>query len=194
MQLFFGTTSLIFNIVGYVPYIRDILRGIVRPQRVTWGIWTILVGITAANQILNDGGWSSLFLVSTSLLVTITFVLSIKYGVGGASWVDRICLLLAGALIVYWVLSQDTRFSTLIAVAIDAIGAVPTLIKTYRNPQTETYVQWVLAGIAGIFAMAAATRLDWALLVYPGYVVIMNSAIVGTKYFRERRIKPTARK
>lgn len=194
MQLFFGTTSLILNVVGYVPYIRDILRGIVKPQRVTWGIWTILVGVTAVNQILNDGGWSSLFIVSTAILVAITFALSIKYGVGGASRIDRLCLLLAGALLVYWMVSQDTRYSTLVAVGIDAIGAIPTLIKTYRHPETETYIQWTLAGIAGVFAMAAVTRLDWVLLVYPAYVAIMNGAIVSVKYFRERRTKPATAK
>jgi len=43
-----------------------------------------------------------------------------------------------------------------------------------------------LSGIAGLFAMAAVTRVDWVLLIYPAYVAVMNGAIVSTKYFRER--------
>jgi len=194
MQFLFGTFSLALNIIGYIPYIRDILRGIVKPQRITWAIWAILVCVSAVNQVLNDGGWSSLFLISTAILVVTTFALSFKYGVGGASRLDWVCLALAGILLIYWLTSQDTRFSTIIAVGIDAIGAVPTLIKTYKHPGTETYIQWVMSGIAGIFAMVAVTRLDWVLLIYPAYVAVMNGAIVATKYFRERTIKPVTAK
>ncbi len=194
MQFFLGAASLVLNVVGYVPYIRDILRGIVKPQRITWGIWTILVSVTAANQVLNNGGWSSLFVASTAVLVATTFILSFRFGMGGSSRVDRWCLVLAGVLIVYWLATQDTRFSTLIAVCIDAIGAVPTLIKTYHHPETEAYTQWVMSAIAGVCSIAAVSRWDWVLFIYPAYVAVMNGAIVATKYCRELPGKRALRK
>lgn len=187
MQLILGIAASVLNLLGYIPYIRDILRGIVKPQRVTWGIWSILTTIAAVNQILNDGGHSSWFFVSTAALVMLTFALSLKYGMGGASHLDRVCLALAIVLLVYWLTVQDTRLSTLIAVIIDVIGAIPTLIKTYRHPETETYPQWVLAGIGGLLTMFAVTRLDWALLIYPAYIFIMNGVIVAIKYWREHQ-------
>src|SRR5258706_5365250 len=103
MQIILGVLAGVLNVVGYIPYIRDILRGIVKPQRITWGIWTILTSITAVNQIANDGGYSSLFFVSTALLVSITFLLSFKHGFGGASRIDIACLVLAVILLIYWV-------------------------------------------------------------------------------------------
>jgi hypothetical protein len=189
MQLLLGSLAGILNILGYVPYIKDILKKKVQPHRITWGIWTILTTIAAFNQVSNGGGYSTLFFISTAILVGIVFILSLRFGVGGGSKVDIICLVLAILLLIYWVTVQETRISTLLAVIIDGVGVIPTLIKTFKNPETETYIQWTLAGIAGVATLLAVPRLDWALIIYPLYVILANGSIVATKYLRERKVK-----
>ena len=186
MQLVLGVVALLLNFIGYVPYIRDILHEKVKPHRITWGIWTILTTIAALNQVLNGGGYSSLFFISTAFLVGIVFILSLRFGMGGASKIDLTSLLLALLLLAYWITVHETRISTVLAVTIDAIGAIPTLVKTYQHPETETYIQWSLAGIAGLLTMLAVPRFDWVLIIYPLYVVLMNGGIVGIKYIKER--------
>jgi len=186
MQPVLGFAALLLNLIGYFPYIRDIFRKIVKPHAVTWGIWTILTAIAAVNQVKNGGGYSSLFFISTTVLVTFVFLLSLRHGIGKISRVDSICLVLAILLLIYWLTLKETRISTVFAVIIDGIGAIPTLIKTYHHPETETYPQWTLAGIGGLFTMLAVPSLDWVLLIYPAYVFLMNGAIVTVKYLRER--------
>jgi hypothetical protein len=107
---------------------------------------------------------------------------------GGASTIDRVCLILAAILLIYWITTKDTHLSTVYAVIIDGIGAIPTLIKTYHHPKSETYIQWTLAGIAGLLTIFAVPRLDWILLIYPLYVFLMNGAIVSVKYIQEQSI------
>lgn len=68
-------------------------------------------------------------------------------------------------LLIYWITVQETRLSTVLAVIIDGIAAIPTVIKTYRQPETESYPQWILAGIAGLLTMIAVPRLDWMLII-----------------------------
>lgn len=188
MRLAIGIISAIINIIGYFPYIKDILKGKVKPHRITWGIWTLLTSIIAVNQVLNKGGYSSLFFISTSFLVLTTFILSIKYGHGGAAKLDMFCLISAFILFIYWATIQDTRISTLIAVNIDLIAIIPTLIKTFKLPNTESYTQWTFAGIAGLFSLLAVPKLDWVLLIYPSYIFIANFIVVLIKYFREKFI------
>lgn len=187
MQAIFGFTALVLNLIGYVPYIRDIFLKIVKPHPFTWAIWTILTTIAAFNQIRNDGGYSSLFFISTAILVGLVFILSLRFGMGGASKIDRLCFILAAILLVYWLTSKDTHISTVFAVIIDGIGAIPTLIKVYHHPKSETYIQWILAGIAGLLTVLAVPKLEWILLIYPLYVFIMNGAIVSVKYLQERK-------
>lgn len=128
-----------------------------------------------------------MYVVSGAILVSITFLLSVKYGVGGTSVLDRVCLILAFGLVAYWIGAQDTRISTLLVVVIDSLGAIPTLVKTYRHPETETYIQWTLAGIAGSITVMTVPRADWALIIYPAYIFTMNGMIVATKYYSERK-------
>jgi hypothetical protein len=178
----FGLAAVGVNAAGYVPYIRGILRGSVRPQRITWGIWTLLTTIAAVNQVANDGGYSTYFFASTTLLVLIVFVLSLRRGVGGRSAFDATILIAALGLFVVWGFTRDTRTTTLIAIAIDGIGALPTLVKTYRRPETEAYAQWILAGVSGGLALLAlGTRTDPILFCYPLYVIGMNAVIVLAK-------------
>jgi hypothetical protein len=186
MQLVFGVLALGLNVFGYVPYIRDIIRGRVQPQRVSWVIWMVLVGITAVNQVRNGGGWSSLFVISIASACAIVALLSLRYGVGGSTRLDKGILGLALILMIYWMTVQDTHVSTVLAVAIDAVACLPTLIKTYRSPETETYAQWMISGTAGLIAAFAVTRIEWVLLLYPTYVFVMNGMIVAAKYSGER--------
>jgi hypothetical protein len=180
--LWFGVASVVLNAVGYWPYITGILSGKVRPQRVTWGIWSILTTIAFINQIANGGGYSTLFFGSTTLLVVTVFALSFNYGVGGGSRLDIASLIAASTLFALWAITKDTHATTVIAVLIDAIGAIPTVIKAYLRPDTEVYLQWVLAAISGLFSIIAVPRPDIILFVYPAYVVLTNSVIVAAKY------------
>lgn len=186
MQFLFGAGALLLNLIGYIPYIRDILRGMVKPHRVTWAVWTILTTIAAFNQVANGGGYSSLFFVSTAFLVTLVLILSFRYGMGGASVLDRFCLIAAIFLLIYWITVRDTYVSTILAVVIDTIGAIPTIVKVYHNPKTETYTQWCFAAIGGLLTMLAVPQFTMILVLYPFYIAIMNSLIVGVKYVRER--------
>ncbi|HUC90081.1 MAG TPA: hypothetical protein VMR45_04720 [Patescibacteria group bacterium] len=186
MKPLLGLLAFALNAIGYMPYIRDIFRKVVKPHPTTWGIWSILTIIAAVNQVKNQGGWSSLFMVSSAVLVMIVFLLSLRYGMGGASKLDKTCLILALLLLVYWLTLRETRISTLLAVIIDAIGVIPTVVKTYKHPETETYPQWVLAGTGGFLTIFSVPRLDWVLLIYPIYVFLMNTTVVTTKYVRER--------
>lgn len=185
--LIIGTAALIVNFIGYVPYIKGIVEGKVRPQRITWGIWSILTLIAFINQLVNGGGWSSLFFGSTTALVIVVFALSLRKGVGGGSRFDKLILVTAAVLFVYWAFSKDTYYSTLIAVAIDGIGALPTVVKAYRSPHTEAYLQWLLAAVAGLLSMLAVPAFWFILVVYPAYVVVMNSVIVVAKYVGTKR-------
>jgi hypothetical protein len=177
-----GIVAFVVNLIGYVPYIRDVYVGKVKPHRVSWFIWMILTGIVAYNQVRNGGGWSSLFFISTTFLVTIVFILSLTRGITEISHIDKICLVSALVLLGYWVTLRDTNFSTYLAVIIDAIGLTPTIIKTLKNPETESYIQWVLAAVAGVFTVLSVAKMELVLIVYPIYIIIGNGCIVAAKY------------
>lgn len=183
-----GLVSVALNCFGYYPYIKGILAGAVKPQRVSWGLWTILVFIAFVNQIANGGGYSSFFIGSTFLLVVAVFALSIKKGMGGAGKLDKACLVAAVILFLCWVITKDTYYSTIFVVLIDAVGALPTAYKAYLHPKTEAYLQWITSGLAAALSLLAIDNHDYILWLYPLYVFTMNGIIVLCKYLGELRI------
>lgn len=188
----FGLASIVANIIGYYPYITAIIKNVVKPQRITWGIWTLLVTIAFVNQIHNGGGYSSYFIGSTLVLVATVFILSFKYGVGGGSKLDIASLLAALVLFIAWAITKDTRVTTIIVVLIDGVGAIPTLHKAFKQPQTEAYLQWLMAMLGSVFAIMAVYGGDYILTIYPLYVIFMDGAIVAAKYFGTIRIQAKA--
>ncbi|HUD11546.1 MAG TPA: hypothetical protein VMS08_03975 [Candidatus Saccharimonadia bacterium] len=186
-DFWYGIASVIVNASGYLPYIRGILRGHVRPQRITWGIWSILTTIAFVNQIVNGGGYSVLFFGSTVLLVVTVFVLSFRFGIGGRSKFDMAVLAAACCLFVAWAATKNTHITTVIAITIDGVAALPTVFKTFARPETEAYLQWIMAAISGLLSMLAiGAHGAYILYAYPIYVIVMNGVIVLAKFAATR--------
>jgi hypothetical protein len=184
-----GLASVIINFIGYYPYIKSILKNGVKPQRVTWGLWSVLITIAFINQIQNGGGYSSYFIGSTLVLVLTVFILSFKRGVGGGSKLDIASLTAATLLFVVWAITKDTRTTTFVVVLIDATGIIPTIYKAYKQPETEAYLQWFTSAISAVFALVAVVGHDYILFIYPAYVIVGNSLIVLAKYLGTQKLQ-----
>ncbi|MEK9158471.1 MAG: hypothetical protein AAB673_00525, partial [Patescibacteria group bacterium] len=102
-----GKVAGILTLASFVPYIISILRKKTIPNRATWFIWTVVGFMCGASYY--SAGASHTFWVSASYMIgpLVTFVLSLKYGEGGWTRFDRVCLLVAGiSLGLWWVFSS----------------------------------------------------------------------------------------
>ena len=173
-----GVTSGVLAFVGYIPYIRDIQKGRARPERATWLIWSILSAIAFFAQ-LNKGATQSLWFTALNCLsAVIIFSLSVRKGMGGVVKRDTVGLLFALLGLVLWYLTSNALYALLFTIGVDAVGSVLEIIKTYNDPSSETYLVWILDGIAGGLAAISVGRLDYTLLLYPFYLFLANFAVV----------------
>jgi hypothetical protein len=187
MLQLFGIISGVLSALCYVPYVKDILAGTTKPERASWLIWTVLGSIAFFSQ-LAKGASASLWLTGVQMIgVTIIFLLSLKYGVGGLVKKDILALLAAGVGLILWWLTREAAIALLIVIFIDTIGAVLTVLKAYQHPESETLMTWLLAGIAGFFAAFAVGEANFILLSYPLYTAIINSSVVAAMYFGKRK-------
>ena len=63
------------------------------------------------------------------------------------------------------------------AILVDAIGGSLTIIKAYHDPESETLYTWILSGTAGFFATLSVGSLDYVLLAFPVYIILVNYAV-----------------
>jgi hypothetical protein len=183
----FGYISAILSIIMIIPYARDIFRKVTRPERASWFIWTILGSIAFFSQ-LAKGATDSLWLTAgQTVAVLVIFGLSIKYGVGGLTKRDVCALSAAGIGLILWQLTDEALYALLIVIAIDSIGTFLTMIKAYREPETETISTWIMSGTSGAFGCLAVGTLNPILLAYPFYIFVANYTIVAAMLLGRKR-------
>jgi hypothetical protein len=173
-----GYISGVLSFLCYVPYIRDIFKGTTKPERASWFIWSVLSSIQFFAQI-SKGATNSLWLIGVQAVgVVVIFALSIRYGKGGLMRRDIVALIAAAFGLLAWYLTQDATWALVITVVIDLIGGSLTVVKAYEDPGSETMSTWFLSSLAGIFATIAVGSLNWVLLLFPVYVIVINFAVV----------------
>lgn len=185
----FGYISAILSILSIVPYIRDILLLKTKPERASWLIWTVL-GFIAFFSQLAKGATDSLWLTGgQTLAVLIIFLLSIKFGAGGLEKRDIKALVAAGIGLIIWSITKEAMWALLIVITIDCMGTLLTAIKSYEDPESETFSTWVIWGTSGIFGALAVGAFSPILLAYPLYIVFANYLLVVMMLLGRRKLK-----
>jgi hypothetical protein len=188
----FGIAAGVLSLINPVPYIRDIFRGLTRPQRGTWLIWSTLGAIAFAAQLADGASWSLAMIGIQTLSTTLVLLLSIKFGTGGVGVYDFCLIGAAGVGIACWAVSSEPAVATMFVVVADAAGVGLMLPKTWSDPWSETPSMYVLAGASGALSAAAVGALDASLLLYPAYFAVVNGGTAAFISHRRRAISTTA--
>ncbi|MBV8802032.1 MAG: hypothetical protein JO131_03530 [Gammaproteobacteria bacterium] len=172
-----GIIAGILSLVGYIPYVFEAVKGVTRPNQATWIIWTLVGGLLAFSYLAEQGlssSWLPLgYFVGPFIVACLTFY----YGYAGWNKLDIICLVAALLSVIPWFFSKNSSYTLLINIFIDATGAIPTLIKTYHEPETEDFTAWLIFFIANTIQLFAVTRWNIASL-YPIYLFLLAGSLV----------------
>lgn len=174
----FGYIGGILMIISVIPYTRSILKGDTKPHRMTFFIWTILILIAFFSQLAKGGLWSLLLTAGDGIAVFITFIFSIKFGVGGLEKRDVVSLCGVVISLILWYFTKEPAFTLLLIILIDFIGLNLTVIKTWKNPETENWVAWAMCAVGGFFGALAVGNYNFILLSYPVYICLANLSVV----------------
>lgn len=186
MKTVFLILSIAFMLWSIVPYARDILRGTTKPNIVTWLTWTLLTGIAAAAQLAAHETVAALFTLAAMVETGSIVLLGLRHGYVKYTRFDVICQIAAVAGIILWQLFDSPLIGVVGAVAIDFVGALPTLRHSWQKPWEETAFSFVLAAIGGIFAVAALQAYTWISLTYAVYIVLIDGTIAAIILSRKR--------
>ena len=188
MLLVFGVASGVLSTFAYIPYIVDTISRRTQPQRASWLIWSVLGSIAFFSQIF-EGATSSLWFAGVQVGGTIiVFVLSIWIGQGRyLSKSDYLILAAAGVGLVLWYLTENAAYALAITISISLLGGVATVVKAYREPESETLITWVVSFVASICAILSVGVLDYTLLAYPLYLFTLYLSFIVAILLGRRR-------
>jgi hypothetical protein len=175
----FGQIAGIIALTACPIYVHDILRGAARPNRATWWIIT-LVGCLIAASYWESGGRATIWIALTYIFGPFVIaVLSVKYGDSQWQALDRLCCLGALISVGMWWITDSVLAALSISIVVDLLGLLPTFVKAYSKPLTESKVAWGIAALASFINILAVERWSFAIAAYPLYLLATNGLMIG---------------
>jgi len=130
----------LISLAGGVIYIRDTLLGYTAPNRVTWSLWGFLPLLAFAVERQNHVGISSLFTLMLGLVPIAIVIASFRNP--NAVWqigrFDLVCGAISLLGVAVWLFIDQPTIALVTFVFADVVAALPTLRKSYREPETES--------------------------------------------------------
>ncbi|MCU0678882.1 MAG: hypothetical protein MUC28_00330 [Planctomycetes bacterium] len=174
---------------AFIPYLRGMIRGDVKPHTYTWLIWTITQGTAIAGLWYGRGGWGAIPLTVGTIFVFLVFLLSFKYGTKNITKSDTMILIAALAAIVVWWQLENPLLAVIMVSSIDVIGYLPSLRKTYHEPQSETITAWVVFSIANLFNIMSLEEYNFLTLTYLLSITSANIILILICLIKRKSVK-----
>lgn len=170
-----------FNFVGIIGYVAAVLRGRARPNRVTFALWALAPLIAFAAEVQEGVGIRSLLTLAVGLGPL--FVLGASYISRQAEWeitrFDLVCGALSLVGLALWIVSGDGNVAIAFAIAADGLAALPTVRKSYLDPDSEHAPAYGCAFIASGITLLTVGELTFAAVAFPLYLLAINGLIIA---------------
>lgn len=169
-----GIVAIVIALIGYIPYIRDMIAGKTKPHIFSWLVWGIQTLIGFIAQISDNAGpgaWP------TGLTVFICFFIvayGIRRGIKNITPLDWFAFSMGIGATIVWAVTKTPLYSVLLITAADIFGWVPTIRKTYTHPYSETLGSYILIGTKHVLSLFALQHISIITALYPFYLVLMN--------------------
>jgi len=163
------------SITGNVAYIVETLKGNIKPNKVTFLLWSIVPFIAFFAQIKQGVGIQALFTFVSGFMPLLLFLASFVNK--NAEWrITRFDLtygFLALVGIVLWIITKVGNLAILFSILADALAVVPTVVKAYKFPNTELAWPWLTSGTGAVLTLLTIERWTFANSSFALYIVFI---------------------
>lgn len=182
--VFVGAAASLF---GVSFYIRDTLRGDTKPNSVTWFMWAVAPLIATAAALTDGVTWAALPVFMSGFAPLLVFICSFvnKNAYWKLGTLDYFCGGLSLLALVLWGITKEPAVAITFAIGSDGLAAFPTLVKSWKYPETESGIVYS-TGLFNILTSFFAIR-RWAFSEYafPIYLVIAHLLLLFAVYRRK---------
>src|SRR6185436_13278404 len=176
----------VIGAVGAIAYLVDTIKGKVKPNRVSFLLWSIAPFIAFAAQIKQGVGLESLMTFSTGFLPLMTFIASFvnKKAEWKITRFDLICGFLSILGLVLWWITKVGNVAIFFSIMADGLAAVPTIVKSYKYPDTELAWPWIASVVGVVLTLLTIRVWSFANSGFIVYILIVDTLIYALVQFR----------
>ena len=176
---YFAIVGAIIGSLGGFYYLYETVVGKTQPNRVTWLLWGIfpmVIFVAQRAQGVEGVSWASFVAGLTPLLIVAASFLNKK-----AYWKSepRDYYLMAAAIvgIILWAITDDPNLALLFALLADVLAAIPTLIKSYRHPESESWIAYAISTFGFGISFLSVQTYNVENAAFVAYLFVMNGVL-----------------
>lgn len=176
----------IIGALGSIAYLIDTIKGKVKPNRVSFFLWSVAPIIAFAAMMEKGVGLESLMTLSVGILPLIIFVASFhnKKAEWKLSKFDILCGFLSILGLILWLITKEGNIAITLSIIADGLAALPTIVKAYKYPETEIAWPWIATSIGVLLTLLTITNITFANSAFNIYILFANTLIFTLVQFK----------
>ena len=176
--------GLLLQLTGQISYIVSIFRGRTKPNLVSWFIWMLAPLIGFFFIVKAGASFSALpiFMGGFGPFLVILFSIFIKNGYWKINTFDLYCGALALLALIFYVATHSLGISILFAMLADFLAAIPTMVKSWKFPETENSLIYFFAMTSSILGLLTIKNWSFSIAIFNISFVIQCVTILFCIY------------
>ena len=172
------------NLIGLFMYIKGIIHGNTKPNLVSWFFWMLAPFIAVFLKLKAGAGLSVLpvFMAGFGPLLVIILSIFMRNLYWKINTLDVIYGMFAFFALVLYILTRNLGISIFFAILSDGLAAIPTLVKSWKFPETENGITYMTFIFSNILSLLIITNWTFSIYSFSIYLLVMNSMLVFSIY------------
>jgi hypothetical protein len=168
------------QLIGIYSYIKDTVQGKTKPNRISWLLWSIAPMIGTVAAISKGVTWAALPVFMSGFAPFLVLIASFfnKKSYWKLEKLDYLCGISSALALVLWAITKEPIVAIVFAIISDALACIPTIIKSWKYPETETVAAYTTGLFNTLTSFAAIQSWNFSSIAYPAYLLIANLVII----------------
>jgi hypothetical protein len=180
--------AITLTLYAFIPYIRDILKGRLRPHVFSWLIWGITTFVIFFAQLAAGGGIGAWAIgVSGSITLFIAGLAFARRGDITITRSDWLFFLAALSSLPLWFFTADPLWAVAVLTLVDLLGFGPTVRKVWDQPHSESIPFFGLFLIRNLLVVGALESRSLSTVLFPAAVAAACACLILLMMVRRRQ-------
>lgn len=165
--------------IGGIKYLLETIKGKVKPNKITFFLWALAPLVAFAAEVKQGVGIQSLMTFWMGFGPLLIFIASFfnKKAAWKLNSFDLICGAFSIIGLLFWYITRVGNIAIIFAILADGLAALPTIVKAYKFPQTESGWLYLAGVISALLTLLTIKTWSFAYYGFPTYIVIVSSII-----------------
>lgn len=175
-----------FNLIGSTSYIVATVKGKTKPNRVSWFLWAAAPLIAFSAELQHGVGLASLMTFMVGFGPLMIFIASFvnRKSYWKLTRLDIVCGVFSVIGLILWMVTSSGNLAIFFSILADGLAAIPTLVKSYHDPDSESWQVFFFAAASATITLLAIDTWDFAHYGFPLYIFVLCATLFVLIKFR----------